>query len=656
VVVMRSRIDISGDSASGDQSDGLIRARLIDLYKDIEYTLGPMNRNVPPNCRIALDRLRSPEYDVVVCGEVKRGKSSFVNALIGRELLPTGVREATSQVFRIASSLTEAYAIVFDDGHREAITEADLERYGSQTGTELEGLPLFRGRTLRWIEVRTPGVFLPKGVHLVDTPGLGALYSAHSEITHRYIASADAVIFVLDSGQPLTQSEKRFLEKCLKVTPNILFIQTKIDTKKESEWQAIQERNEKLLNAAFHKEGRPKYRVFPVSSKLLAESAQEQDDEERAYLLEDSLFEAARKGLEVVMFRATGWTRCAWAAAEASRFVETCRRDLEEQYKVLSSESATEKDEIRCKKAEIRAAFQKEWGAAGAKRNEFMTKVSRIMQGVRNSASFIGSQGSDLYNKLQAEINALNTREAIEGFAAALPEKVQSEVAREWHETILSAQKQIAELDKNLPMLPEGHAPFFVNLPQVKVKDPSLWDRVKNTNIDGMVGGSLAAILAGIFLTGGIATAAVVAGAAVGATRGYSRIMAQQLESARNELRQQLVGLLAQSRNALCAPDMRHGNPVAKVDNFIEETQATVKATLEEQYSTFRTRMEEQEQKLEEQAKLKGEQRAEEIKTVRAQLDEMSGFQTRIKELIEELRVLQLKLDAAEAAVPGARV
>ena len=46
-------------------------------------------------------KLVANNYQVLVVGEAKRGKSSFVNALIGRPILPTDVDVATSQVFRI---------------------------------------------------------------------------------------------------------------------------------------------------------------------------------------------------------------------------------------------------------------------------------------------------------------------------------------------------------------------------------------------------------------------------------------------------------------------------------------------------------------------------------------------------------------------------
>lgn len=197
-------------------------------------------------------------------------------------------------------------------------------------------------------------------------------------------------------------------------------------------------------------------------------------------------------------------------------------------------------------------------------------------------------------------------------------------------------------------MLPEAESAFHVHLPSVTVRDPSIWDRVKNTNIDGMVGGTLAALAAGFFLTGGLATLAWPA-TLLGATRGYSRIMQQQLEAARSELRSNLVALLAQCRNVLCAADMKSGNPVAKVEAFIEDTQAKVKAALEEQFAGHKARLEEQERTLEEQAALTGQQRDAAITETRHRLERSTEIRTQLEGLVNELREMQAKLNQAEA-------
>lgn len=49
-----------------------------------------------------MDRARSVEFRLVVVGEIKKGKSSFINALLGHpELLPALSDVATSTVYQV---------------------------------------------------------------------------------------------------------------------------------------------------------------------------------------------------------------------------------------------------------------------------------------------------------------------------------------------------------------------------------------------------------------------------------------------------------------------------------------------------------------------------------------------------------------------------
>ncbi len=179
------------------------------------------------------------DFNIVVCGEVKHGKSSLLNAIIGKELLPVNVREATCQVFRISDSPKESFELVFTDGHHEKIDLKGLVRYGSQTEIDAQGEPLLAGRVLRYIGIETPVAFIPPGVHLVDTPGLGATYAAHSKITLGVLKEADAVVFVTNSSVELTASQLDFLNEILSITKQVIIVLSKIDMVDEDNWMAI---------------------------------------------------------------------------------------------------------------------------------------------------------------------------------------------------------------------------------------------------------------------------------------------------------------------------------------------------------------------------------------------------------------------------------
>src|SRR5918998_5368526 len=78
-------------------------------------------------------KLRENTYTVLVVGEAKRGKSTFVNALIGRDILPTAVEVATSQVFNVRPSERGAYHSRFEGRFvRKTLQEDHLRRFPNE--------------------------------------------------------------------------------------------------------------------------------------------------------------------------------------------------------------------------------------------------------------------------------------------------------------------------------------------------------------------------------------------------------------------------------------------------------------------------------------------------------------------------------------------
>src|SRR5215204_6368002 len=249
-----------------------VRRRAVTLLGELDTKGDEFRLPGPPEAlRLYQQELQDNEYKVLVVGEAKRGKSAFVNALIGQDILPTDVDVATSQVFKITASEQEAYRLRFEDGSVREISREDLPVYGAQMMADAASAPT-PDHVVRWIEVDAPVRFLPKGVSILDTPGLGALYANHARITHRFVPEADAVIFVLESGQPVVEDDLTFIQELLGVTRNIFFIQTKIDLFNKEAWQTIQRRSQNILSERF--KGRlPDPRVWPVSSTNLRRAA-----------------------------------------------------------------------------------------------------------------------------------------------------------------------------------------------------------------------------------------------------------------------------------------------------------------------------------------------------------------------------------------------
>lgn len=186
---------------------------------------------------------------VVVVGEVKRGKSSLVNALVGkRNASPVGVNVTTSTPIALTletESLHEGQACLFyPDGERiiphtelDAWINAGAVRDGEE---QADSLP-----TRATIPLRT----MPLGnATIIDTPGVGGLDPKLSNLAKVSIDQACVVVVVCDASTTITKPEMDFIRDTGSNIEAIIVAVTKTD-KHLIRWQEIVEENKRLLRA-----------------------------------------------------------------------------------------------------------------------------------------------------------------------------------------------------------------------------------------------------------------------------------------------------------------------------------------------------------------------------------------------------------------------
>ncbi len=266
-----------------------------------------LEQSDPGSKSVVAPKMLEPKHNsVAVVGEAKSGKSSFINALIGQPLLPTDVDIATSQGFLVTKARRSGYRLRFEDDSTQMITAEDLPRYGSYGWAGKAGISR-SDWSIRWIEVDVPALYLPDGVSLLDTPGLGLEgfgpglpYAASHGVTWRLIRQAKSVIYVLNSTGPIMRSELETIGAILDVPARLFFIQTRIDQFPRDLWQSLQVRNETRLREHFGARiADPK--VWPISSVYLMQAAEGDKRDfwrvsrypELAVALETFLFEEA---------------------------------------------------------------------------------------------------------------------------------------------------------------------------------------------------------------------------------------------------------------------------------------------------------------------------------------------------------------------------
>lgn len=422
-----------------------IRGGLLNVFEDIEKKQDSILPAKNEEIDTAYQLIRNETFDVLVCGEVKKGKSSFINAIIGEEILPTNTNVATSQVFRITNTEEKSYSIVFTDGTSLPITREQLSLYGSQVDADLYGEPIFEHHTLDYIQVNYPIAFLPKYVTLVDTPGIGALYAAHERITSEYLKKASAVIFVMDPANPLVEPEKQFLEKAFSITNQIMFVMTKMDNYDESYIVQMVRRNEELLQPFRDRVYNKHIQVFPMSSKTLAEAAHEECDVLKEDSLNVSQFKQVEKELLRLIYSTVGVSRNLYAFNVANAYNTQIMSSITEQTKVLSSSPDLAKELIE-KKQDLQNAFVRDWGSNGIKQKEIIKKVNERLTGFQNQVTALFLQDGRAYSQFMKEIDALDDADQDEAYGKTLPSRLQTEIGQSWKGLLAECQNGIQKL------------------------------------------------------------------------------------------------------------------------------------------------------------------------------------------------------------------
>lgn len=145
------------------------------------------------------DKTRGEEVSIAFCGHFSAGKSTMINSLLGKNLLPSNPIPTSANVVKICGG--EKAARVYTRNNGVLTFDPD---------TEMEALKKYAvdGDTVEWVEVSYPGTFLDERASLLDTPGIDSTDAAHKIATESALHLADAVIYMMDYNH--VQAEENF--------------------------------------------------------------------------------------------------------------------------------------------------------------------------------------------------------------------------------------------------------------------------------------------------------------------------------------------------------------------------------------------------------------------------------------------------------------
>jgi hypothetical protein len=211
-------------------------------------------------------RLEHQRFQLAVLGQFKRGKSAFINALLGAPLLPIAVIPLTAvPVFISWRSHPLVRVRLADHRPDEAISTDDpdairqfLFRFVSEEANPKNELGVDR------VDLFYPSPLLAAGLVLIDTPGVGSPLRHNTEAALRVLPESDAAIFVVSVDPPITEVEIAYLEQIRSKAAKLFFVLNKIDYLRPEERDHVREFVKRTLKQ--HRLWAPDRVLFTVSA------------------------------------------------------------------------------------------------------------------------------------------------------------------------------------------------------------------------------------------------------------------------------------------------------------------------------------------------------------------------------------------------------
>ncbi len=604
-----------------------LRRRLSELTNKVIESSEKDKIEVPDSMRLAQSEIQKTDYDIVVCGEVKKGKSSFINAVIGEEILPTNTNVATSQVFRITNCKETRFELVFIDGSRMPIYREQLSRYGSQVDADINGEPIFKDKVLKYIQIYHPIEFLPQGVSLVDTPGLGALYAAHERITNSYVTNAAAVVFITDPSNPIVQQEKQFLEKVYTITSHVLYVMTKRDNYDENYIVNMVRRDEEILNNEFGKHSSKPIEVHPISSTLLTKAGNQEKDVLKNTFVKKSHFDEVKDKLLLMIYQTVGLSRTQFALLEDNKQVAHAISLISERKEILSSDGRKVYDELSAKRTQLIEDFNLNWGPNSSNQKSLNSKISEVCQGIENRLRSLFSLGNSTYQQINQQIDDLSSVDEAETFAEKFLERYSREIVRSWEEIVLTGRKQLATELATFNSQMDSSIVTSSSHSRVEIKDLTFMEKLSSFRNGFFTGAFVDLVLISI----GIPPLGTIMNLITGFFISKSEREKRKLDTAKMQFRKSLQEAATKLQTDLCVtPTSDTGySPLQKV---VKDTKDEAIRARDEMFNKQKQRLENELKALKDDMEKDVASRKEALEKLKMSEQNWNGLQTNLTE------------------------
>lgn len=402
------------------------------------------------------NRLEDDEFRIAVVGEYSSGKSTFINAILGQDILSHATTETTAAITRIVNTeetdpRSHTGLVTFQDGKTLKLESLqELREYTTKSSLRFDVI-----NDIKTVELFMPIFPTKYPVVFIDTPGLNGLAEGHRERAVQLVQQAHACIYLLQL-RGLSDSDVNFIRYLSHYQKNFIFVQNFIDELRRIEGddlaEKLSEQKKILSNDVFSPEDHVRYSICGISAlmaltyadksiKRLYDGGPILTDEAREQLYKASNFEELRtilsetfqdQNLEDLQFRDTALALEQWLGSLLNRIKRRESLALEVYHSSKESRHAEKMERLRKKVL-----------AGKSQQEEYLSNfiISSCEDIRREETESLRQTLMQSYEVIAGEINSQKRIEDLENWSESLVEHLQSKLEVQiynWRERYIS--------------------------------------------------------------------------------------------------------------------------------------------------------------------------------------------------------------------------
>lgn len=414
---------------------------MADINSHIHYAKTLLNkydwvastkRNIDKQLNAITKKQNDKQLNISVIGEFSTGKSSFINALVGYELLAVNILQGTTVAITIIE-YADDYSITLTDFDEASTKETYANIDSLRQHLHLYTTDPEHGKKINYVTVTLPSMILKRGFRIIDTPGTNSLELWHEDVTKKAIAElSDLSMILVDATKAMPETLMAFVDNTIgTAVKDCVFVANKIDLIKERERNSIVKFVGKKAAQSFEIE---EPIVFPFSSVALTNTFSRDKVE-----VDDDSFMLSTKSLENLLSH-TAHQR---VKAQARKILQL----IGDMYTILDRDikKIAENYDSQLKKLEL----SKQTDLKPFVKNQITLRQKRFLAEAQERRFDVESAGDSLITGAIDRINSrIDEKGTLESLSSYIKVRLSSDIKEEGSAISKGMEKLFPKLDK----------------------------------------------------------------------------------------------------------------------------------------------------------------------------------------------------------------